>query len=114
MRFLMKNWKIGAYFGSIALAVTIGMFQTTPKEGMTMGSKANCTHAVKSNDCQPTATLCGIYNTCTSKESGGADICNSLVSTRCYYADVDHCNTLVLQQDHAGLTYRECDVEQSP
>jgi hypothetical protein len=33
MRFLMKNGKIGEYIGSIALAVGIGMFQTTVREG---------------------------------------------------------------------------------
>jgi hypothetical protein len=32
MKCLLKNWKIGAYFGSIVLAVGIGMFWTMPKE----------------------------------------------------------------------------------
>jgi hypothetical protein len=112
MKFLIKNWKIGAYFGSIALAVGIGMFQTTAKEGMTMGmgSRANCTHAVQSNYC-PTVG-CGEYNTCTTVEDGGADSCNTNAGTRCYNsAPNTGCNVYSYQKDHAGLTYQECNAE---
>jgi hypothetical protein len=106
----MKHWKIGVYFGSIALAVGIGMFQATAKEGMTMGSRANCTHDVQSNDCV-LPNNCGTYNTCTTKESGGADSCNSAVSTRCFNSTVEYCNSMTQQKDHAGLTYQECNAE---
>jgi hypothetical protein len=40
MKCLLKNWKIGAYFGSIVLAIGIAVFQTTVKEGVTITGKS--------------------------------------------------------------------------
>jgi hypothetical protein len=109
MKVSMKCWKIGVYFGSIALAVGIGMFQVG-KEGGTIGSRANCVHNVTSNEC-PTR-ICGTYDTCTTVESGGADSCSTTAGgTRCFSAGTTNCISLVQQKNHAGLTYQECVSE---
>jgi hypothetical protein len=112
MKCLLKNWKIGAYFGSIVLAVGIGMASTTVGEGMT-GSAANCKHYVLSDQC-PTSHTCGTYNKCITKNSGGgADSCNSAISTRCFNSGIPRCNDLNNQMDHAGLVYQECNANTS-
>jgi hypothetical protein len=62
MKVSMKYWKIGAYFGSIALAVGIGVFATTAREvgvgsdSCNSGSPAtgNCKNLVGINICDIT------------------------------------------------------------
>ncbi|MDR1479828.1 MAG: hypothetical protein LBJ00_12920 [Planctomycetaceae bacterium] len=41
MKCLLKNWKIGAYFGSIVLAVGIGMVHTTTGGNVSGGIPCN-------------------------------------------------------------------------
>jgi hypothetical protein len=41
MKVSMKLWKIGVYFGSIALAVGIGVFATTAREKIAGGEPCN-------------------------------------------------------------------------
>jgi hypothetical protein len=63
MKISMKYWKIGAYFGSIALAVGIGMFQATAKEGITIIGNSelpDCEVVLHDPDCYG-ATGCDDY-----------------------------------------------------
>jgi hypothetical protein len=106
MKISMKYWKIGAYFGSIALAVTIGMFATTANQ---QGATSTCIQGLQSNMCPN--QFCGSYNTCQSVEAGkGADECNTSTSTACYEAGTT-CNTPGAKRDSAGLVYRECSTD---
>jgi hypothetical protein len=50
----MKYWKIGAYFGSIALAVTIGMFQV----GNAGTTGSTCSFKIKYKTCGGINPLC--------------------------------------------------------
>jgi hypothetical protein len=53
MKVSMKYWKIGAYFGSIALAVGIGMFQTgkIKSETGSIAELPDCEVVLRSPDC---------------------------------------------------------------
>ncbi|MDR2170295.1 MAG: hypothetical protein LBP59_09150 [Planctomycetaceae bacterium] len=113
--FLLKNWKIGAYFGSIALAVTIGMFQTTAREGISFGG-VECIHIVTSKQCpNGVGFTCGRYDTCKTKIDApkGADECDTAANVRCYVPGIELCDNPNKKKNHAGLIYKDCIISSS-
>jgi hypothetical protein len=84
MKCLLKNWKIGAYFGSIVLAVGIGMVSTTAREGGVGGTPVGCTYlGYKDVPCSSMYTACtsGTFFAANSNSDGSNGIYKNTGST---------------------------------
>jgi hypothetical protein len=121
MRFSMKYWKIMAYFGSIALAVGIGVSQVGKEVKETtwiskiFGAKEPCTQVVPVKDCDETGEhVCGTYMKIL--ETGTKDGMNCteqsvpLASSPCYREADPMCIAIAAQLATTSITCnRDCE-----